>query len=423
VNAELITIGDEILLGKIVNTHTAYIGDRLARIGVRLARQITVPDEKEVLRDVLAESLDRCNLVITTGGLGPTMDDTTKAVLAEVFNTKLVRDQTILDDLRQRYGEDLPEVVLTQADIPESTLVIPNSVGTAPGFIFEKGKKRLIALPGPPNELKPMFESVVLPDLESEKEGGVFVQKTFRTIGIREATIEEQIGKLLQAIPGLSYGLIAHPYQVDLRLFCTAPTRSDAESVLEQGEKVVEEKFGTSIFTRDDRSLEEVLGEMLRARNKTVAFAESCTGGLISKRITDVSGSSDYFEGAFVSYSNGWKKNLLSVSRDTLIEHGAVSEQTAREMAENVRQKAATDIGLSVTGIAGPTGGTKEKPVGLVYMALSDGKSTESRKFNFRGDREWIRYRASQAALNMIREYLLGNRERGKSPRPESESE
>jgi nicotinamide-nucleotide amidase len=423
VNAELITIGDEILLGKIVNTHTAYIGDRLARIGVRLARQITVPDEKEVLRDVLAESLDRCNLVITTGGLGPTMDDTTKAVLAEVFNTKLVRDQTILDDLRQRYGEDLPEVVLTQADIPESTLVIPNSVGTAPGFIFEKGKKRLIALPGPPNELKPMFESVVLPDLESEKEGGVFVQKTFRTIGIREATIEEQIGKLLQAIPGLSYGLIAHPYQVDLRLFCTAPTRSDAESILEQGEKVVEEEFGTSIFTRDDRSLEEVLGEMLRARKKTVAFAESCTGGLISKRITDVSGSSDYFEGAFVSYSNGWKQNLLGVSRDTLIEHGAVSEQTAREMAENVRQKAGTDIGLSVTGIAGPTGGTKEKPVGLVYMALSDGKSTESRKFNFRGDREWIRYRASQAALNMIREYLLGNRERGKSPRPESESE
>lgn len=412
--AELITIGDEILLGKIVDTHTAYIGDRLARIGVRLTRQITLPDEMEALREVLAESLGRCDVVITTGGLGPTKDDTTKTVLAEVFDTKLVRDEAIAEDLRARCGDGLPAVVMTQADVPESAFVIPNLVGTAPGFIFQKGEKKLVALPGPPNELKPMFESVVLPELESGRKGGLFVQNTFRTIGIREATIEERVGKLLEEIPGLSYGLIAHPYQVDIRLFCTAPTREEAEKILEEGEKVVGEKFGKSIFTKDDRSLEEVLGKMLRERKKTVALAESCTGGLISKRITDISGSSNYFEGAFVSYSNQWKENLLGVSSKTLMDHGAVSEATAREMAEKVREKAGTDIGLSVTGIAGPTGGTKEKPVGLVYMALSDGETTVVEKFNFRGEREWVRYRASQAALNMIREYLLEIPEGGK---------
>jgi len=296
---------------------------------------------------------------------------------------------------------------LTQADVPESALVIPNSVGTAPGFMFKQGDKRLIALPGPPNELKPMLESVVIPELEAARTGTLFVEKTFRTIGIREADIEQRVAKTLAEIPGLSYGLVAHPYQVDIRLFCTCATKEEAERILSHGEKVLDQQFGNAIFTKDDRAIEEVVGEMLRAANKTIAFAESCTGGLISKRMTDISGSSDYFEGAFVSYSNAWKEKLLGVSEETLIAHGAVSEETAREMAENVRDKAGTDVGLSVTGIAGPTGGTQEKPVGLVYMALSDGEKTVARKFNFRGDREWVRYRASQAALNMVREYLL----------------
>ncbi len=405
--AELITIGDEILLGKIINTNTAYIGERLARIGVRLSRQITVPDERDVLVKVLAASLERSDVVITTGGLGPTKDDTTKSVLAELFHSRLVRDEALLENLRKRYGRDVPSIVLTQADVPESALVIPNSVGTAPGFIFEEGEKRLVALPGPPNELKPMFEAVVVPELEAARTGELFLQKTFRTIGIRESQIEQRIGKVLQEIPGLSYGLVAHPYQVDVRLSCTCDTREEGERILREGEKVLDEQFGKAIFTKDDKSLEEVVGGMLRKGNKTVAFAESCTGGLISKRITDISGSSDYFEGAFVSYSNRWKESLLGVSEETLVAHGAVSEETAREMAENVREKAGTHIGLSVTGIAGPTGGTKEKPVGLVYMAISDGETTVARRFNFRGEREWVRYRASQAALNMIREYLL----------------
>ncbi len=405
--AELITIGDEILLGKVINTHTAYIGEKLGRIGVRLSQQIAVPDDREVLAEVLRQSLERCDVVITTGGLGPTRDDPTKSVLAELFHTRLARDEAVLKDLRERYGEDLPPVVLTQAEVPETAFVIPNSVGTAPGFIFEEGEKKVVALPGPPNELKPMFESVVIPDLEASLGDELFVEKVFRTIGIREAEIEERVGNVLQEIPGLSYGLVAHPYQVDIRLFCMCATREEGERILRQGEKVVNDQFGRAIFTRDDRSLEEVVGEMLRAGRKRIALAESCTGGLMSKRITDISGSSDYFEGAFVSYSNRWKEKLLGVSKQTLLAHGAVSEQTAREMADNVREKAGTDIGLGVTGIAGPTGGTKEKPVGLVYMAISDGEKTRARKFNFRGDREWVRYRASQAALNMIRERLL----------------
>ncbi len=405
--AELITIGDEILLGKVINTNAAYIGEKLSRIGVWLRQQITVPDEREVLVRVLSASLERCDVVITTGGLGPTRDDTTKSVLAELFHTRLVRDEAVLEDLRERYGQELPAVVLTQAEVPESAVVIPNSVGTAPGLIFEKGEKRLVALPGPPNELKPMFESVVIPELEKARSGELFMEKTFRTVGIREAEIEDRVGKVLEEMPGLSYGLAAHPYQVDIRLFCTCGTREEGERILGEGEKVLDKQFGKAIFTKDDRPLEEIVGVMLRAGNKTVALAESCTGGLISKRITEISGSSAYFEGAFVSYSNRWKEKLLGVSEGTLVAHGAVSEETAREMAENVREKAGTDIGLSVTGIAGPTGGTKDKPVGLVYMALSDGERTVARRFNFRGDREWVRYRASQAALNMLRECLL----------------
>jgi len=414
--AELITIGDEILLGKVVNTNTAYIGSRLARIGVQLSLQMAVPDDKEVLAEVLRASLERCDVVITTGGLGPTRDDTTKSVLAELFHTKLVKDEAVMEDLRERYGENLSPLVLTQAEVPESAFVIPNSVGTAPGFIFDEGGKRLVALPGPPNELKPMFEWVVIPELERGRGGGLFVEKTFRTIGIREAEIEERVGKALGEIPGLSYGLVAHPYQVDIRLSCSCPTREEGNIILNAGEKVLDKEFGKAIFTKDDRSLEEVVGEILREGKKTIALAESCTGGLISKRITDISGSSDYFEGTFVCYSNRWKERLLGVSGKTLVEHGAVSEDTAREMAENVREKAGTELGLAVTGIAGPTGGTREKPVGLVYMALSDGKKTVSRKFNFRGDRELVRYHASQAALNMVREYLLGIAEVGKPP-------
>lgn len=406
-NVELVTIGDEILLGKVINTHIAYIGSKLARIGIPLSRQTSVRDERGALKEVLAESLERSDLVITTGGLGPTTDDTTKTVLAELFETKLVRDEAIVRDLRERYGESLSAIVLTQADVPASAFVIANSVGTAPGFIFEKRDKRAVALPGPPNELTPMFENVVLPKLEAERKGDLFFERMFRTIGIRESDIEERVGRILQGFAGLSYGLIAHPYQVDLRLYCTSPSQQQANEILRPGEQVVEAELGKSIFTRDDRSFEEVIGEMLKNSKKTIALAESCTGGLIAKRLTDISGSSAYFEGAFVSYSNRWKENLLGVSSRTLVEHGAVSEQTAREMAENVREKAHTDIGLSVTGIAGPSGGTKEKPVGLVYMALADGRTTIARKFNFRGDREWIRYRASQAALNMIRDYLL----------------
>jgi nicotinamide-nucleotide amidase len=421
--AELITIGDEILLGKIINTHVAYVGKKLSQIGVRLSTQTTVPDDREVLAETLTASLETSDVVITTGGLGPTKDDTTKSVLAEIFHTRLVKKQSVLDDLRDRYGPDLSPVVQTQAEVPESASIIMNSVGTAPGFIFEEGDKMLVALPGPPNELRPMFEGVVIPKLEARRSGGLFMEKVLRTIGVRESDVEQRVGQRLEKIPGLSYGLMAHPYQVDIRLFCTCETKQEGESILAEGEKLVEEELGKAIFTRDDRSLEEVVGEMLREAKKKVAFAESCTGGLIAKRITDISGSSEYFEGAFISYSNNWKETLLGVRQETLVAHGAVSEETAIEMAENVRQKAGADLGLSVTGIAGPTGGTPEKPVGLVYMALSDGQKSVAKKFNFRGDREWVRYRSSQAALNMIRKHLLQIGGAASTPSPAAERE
>ena len=253
-----------------------------------------------------------------------------------------------------------------------------------------------------------MFEKKVIPFLKkitAEKE--IFLTKTFRTIGIRESVVDTKLKKILTGIKGLAYGLSAHPYQVDIRLSCRAKTKNEAKKIIARGEKILFKHLAKLIFTADDRPLEEVVGTLLRDKKMTIALAESCTGGLISNRITDVSGSSDYFLGAMVVYSNQWKNNFLDVPEKILKKYGAVSPQTAKSMAANVRIKSRTDLGLAVTGIAGPTGGTAQKPVGLVYIALADKNKTWCWKHNFRGNRLMIKTLTSQAALNHLREHLV----------------
>ena len=405
---ELITIGDELLLGQIVNTNIAFIGSKIAEQGLRVAAQMSVPDEEEALEAAIRQALDRSDVVITTGGLGPTVDDTTKSVFCGIFGKELSENKMILDDLLTRYGQDCSEAVRSQATVPEDTEIIMNSVGTAPGFIFSDGKKLAIVLPGPPRELAPMLEEVVLPKLSQISHiGGFYLQKTLRTISVGESDVDQRMRRLIQQVESVSYGLMARPYQVDIRLSCIAESKECAREFISEAEGLVRGEFGNSIFGEAKQKLEEVVGKMLRENRLTIALAESCTGGLISSRITDISGSSDYLRGTMVVYSNDWKQNLLDVPAKVLEEHGAVSEETARAMAEGVRKKGQSDLGLAVTGIAGPTGGSDQKPVGLVYIALSDSRKTTCKKFNFPGDREVVKFRSSQVALNMVRRYIL----------------
>jgi len=408
---ELITIGDELLLGQIINTNVAYIGGKLGKVGLRLAAQMSLPDEEAELERFLREALERSDVVITTGGLGPTVDDATKAVFCSIFGKKLSLKGEILDDLKRRYGENLSEAVRSQAVVPEETEIIENKAGTAPGFIFTGEDGMAVALPGPPRELRPMFEEIVLPRLgRLAASGGFFLEKTLRTVAIREADVDRRMRQVIPDVEGVQYGLMARPYQVDIRLSCVTEGKERAEALISEAERRVRDEFGESIFGEADQKLEAVVGQMLRQSGLSISLAESCTGGLISSRLTDISGSSDYLRGTMVVYSNQWKQELLGVPEEVLMQHGAVSEQTARLMAENVRGKGRSDIGLAITGIAGPTGGTSEKPVGLVYIAFSDGEETFSKKFSFVGDREMVKFRSSQAALEMIRRYLLARK-------------
>jgi competence/damage-inducible protein CinA-like protein len=405
---ELVTIGDELLLGQIVNSNIALIGSRLLKIGLQLAAQATVPDELTALEAALRGALDRSDVVITTGGLGPTADDNTKDVLCSIFECQAELDQPVLDDLLKRFGQKLSETIRTQAVVPAKARIIENSVGTAPGFIFDQKPKLMIVLPGPPRELTPMLDKYVLPRLsEMVGNGKVFRQKTFRTTGIGESDVDRRMHQLMKSVTGVGYGLMARPHQVDVRLTCLAESAERADQLLQDIGGLVESEFGDNIFGKGDQKIEAVIGKMLKERNITIALAESCTGGLITSRITDIPGSSDYLNGTIVSYSNQWKHELLDVPEETLKQHGAVSSESARAMAEGVRKISGSDLGLAITGIAGPTGGSAVKPVGLVYMALSDGESTTVKKNNFRGDREMVKFRSSQVALDMIRRYLL----------------
>jgi nicotinamide-nucleotide amidase len=408
----LITIGDEILLGKVINTHESYIGAKLADNGMELEQQSTIKDDAAVMRQFITRALNEADILILTGGLGPTGDDNTKSVLAKIFKKKIHRDVKILNDLRKRYTRKISTLVQTQADVPEETIIMPNKVGTAPGFIFEGEKGIAVALPGPPIELKPMFEESVLPYL-IKKRGTkeIFIARTYRTIGIRESEVEMKIAKPLAKIKGIILGLCARPYQVDVRISSTGKARREVNSLLDKGEKIIQQKVGDFIYTTDDRGIEAVVGDILRKKQLTLAVAESCTGGLIGSRITDIPGSSDYFLGGIIAYSNEVKIDILGVPKKIIKKYGAVSSQTAKAMAQGVRKVTGASIGISATGIAGPGGGTKKKPVGLVFLGITDNRGTKALKFQMPGTRELIKRRTSEAALFILWQRLkIANR-------------
>jgi nicotinamide-nucleotide amidase len=402
---ELINTGSELMLGFVTNSHAAFIARKLATIGLRIDRQTTVGDQRDELRAAIAEALPRSDIVIITGGLGPTSDDVTREVVAKLLGRKLVRDEAIAANIAERFRRraiPMPESVNVQALLPAGAQVLPNPNGTAPGLAIEHEKKLVLLLPGPPRELQPMFDQYVLPVLRQYfGRQPPFDCRVFKVVGLAESIVEEKVVPALAGLSAIELGYSAKMGEVEVRVV------SNLKATADEAERRVRAALGDNIFGTGDQRLEEVVVLMLAAARKTIAVAESCTGGLIAHRITNVSGASEVFLEGCVTYSNPSKVRLLGVREDTLNKFGAVSEQVAREMAEGIRTRARTDFALSTTGVAGPTGGTPEKPVGLVFIGFATPERAEVQRHMLLFDRETFKFFASQIALDRIRRSLL----------------
>jgi nicotinamide-nucleotide amidase len=418
-NVELINTGTELLLGYVMNTHQQWLGRQLAELGYVVSRQATVPDTADAIRDAVAEALGRADLVIVTGGLGPTADDLTRERIAELLGRKLHGDPTVLRNLEQFFAarhRAMPERTRVQALVPEGAIVLPNYHGTAPGLALPVGGEAfgapgrtrwLILLPGPPRELHPMFTNEVVPLLlERLPLDDAFVCRTLKTTGLGESVVEERLAPALADLvaQGLEIGYCARPGEVDVRLIGRG---ENATELVEQAEQSVRTHIGKHVFGVNDEQLEVVLVRLLTERQQTLAVAESCTGGFLAHRLTNVPGASAVLLSGVVAYSNAAKEQLLGVRPFLLATHGAVSEAVAREMAEGARSRAQADFALAVTGIAGPAGGTKAKPVGTVHIALATAWNTTAVQRLNPYDRETFKYVTSQQALDLLRQTIL----------------
>ncbi len=397
-------VGSELLRGVYADTNGCFLARSFAAEGIAVTRTTVVRDVEDEIAEVISRALSRVSLVVVCGGLGPTIDDLTREAIVQATGIPLALHQEIVDAIRQRFasrGLTVSENNLRQAYVPECGGFFPNPNGTAPGLYFESGSSLIVALPGPPRELIPMFHDTLLPFLRQRGfVGAAMPSRLFRLAGIPESLADQRLQPLIANDPGLRVSILARPNLVDITLF-----HEDAKRLGEIGD-AVDAEFGMAIYTHEQESLEQVIGDRCRERGLTLGLAESCTGGLIGGAITNVPGSSAYLVGGIVCYSNKIKSGLLSVSEQTLADHGAVSEETAKALSEGVRKTLGCDIGLSVTGIAGPDGATPEKPLGLVFMACSSKTSTRVERHQFIGTRETIRAWATQRALDLLRRFL-----------------
>lgn len=412
INAKIISIGDELLIGQVVNTNSSYINAKLYSNGFNPERVITIGDNEKDLLAELDDSMRNFRITIITGGLGPTHDDITKPILVKYFNDELILRDDILEFVRNFFAKrnlPMPVTNVGQAMVPSKSKVIWNHNGTAPGIWIESDDRVFIAMPGVPFEMKAMIENDVirmLKDKFASELDYVLKSKTLLTTGIGESLLFEKIGDIESIIGNHKMAFLPSPLGVRLRIDVTGKSESEADRIIAGIEEKIRSRVGEYIFGVNDELLEEVVGALLRKKGMTLSTAESCTGGLLSGRITDIAGSSDYYAGGVYAYSNEVKSGFLRVSEKTLEEHGAVSEETAKEMAEGIRKKFGTSTGISVTGIAGPGGGTEIKPVGLTYIGYSDESKCYALKFNFGDNRERNRIRAVQACLNLLRKEL-----------------
>jgi nicotinamide-nucleotide amidase len=409
-SVELLSIGNELLLGETVDTNAAWIARRLAAEGIAVTGKTTVGDDIAIIRRALDAALRRSGTVICTGGLGPTPDDLTRHALAAVYGRELVVDDGWLDVLRARYarrGMAMPAINRVQAEHPAGSTLLPNERGTAPGIALDDDERGLtILLPGVPSEMRALLDAQVIPLLRARlRPAGRIESRTVRTAGLSEALLAERVVDIAGSIAPLSLAFLPHGTGVDLRLTGAA---EGAAALLDAAVARLCERLGANVYALAEVDLGEVVGSMLRQRGQTLALAESCTGGLVARRMTEPAGASDYVRAGFVTYSNESKRDLLGVSEATLQQHGAVSEACAREMADGARRAAHADVAVAITGIAGPGGATDDKPVGTVWMAVALESGTHVRRTVFPGDRTEVRERAAQAALDMLRRALAG---------------
>ncbi|MGZ5436049.1 MAG: competence/damage-inducible protein A [Pyrinomonadaceae bacterium] len=409
-SAEIIAIGSELLSPNKSDTNSLWLTDQLNRLGIDVKLKTIVGDDDARLEEAVKDAVKRSRVVIATGGLGPTEDDITRKVVARALGRRLSLDEKLLEEIRakfQRFGMNMPERNSRQAMVIDGAEVLPNPNGSAPGLYLEQGSCAIGLLPGPPREMKPMFESQVKPRLEKIAGDVRFATRLMRVTGMGESAVDEKISPIYTQFDNPQTTILFNSSEIEIHLRAHGRTEGDAEALLDHLSLKIEQALGNSVFSFRGETMEEVVGRRLAMTEFTLAVAESCTGGLIAQRVTSVRGSSKYFIEGVVTYSNESKTRLLGVDKKLIKEFGAVSQQVARDMARGVRHKAKTDFGLAVTGIAGPDGGTKEKPVGLVYIALADDAHTEHKKLTLPGDRELIRWRASQAALDMLRRRLI----------------
>lgn len=409
-SAEIIAIGSELLAPDRTDTNSLWLTEKLNSIGIEVKLKTIVGDDDARLEEAIKDATRRSKVVITTGGLGPTEDDITRKVAARALGRRLLLDEKILGDLRQRflaYGHVMPERNSRQAMVIEDSVVLPNPNGSAPGLFIDSDGVAVVLLPGPPREMRPMFENHVLPHLV-ERAGAIkVIRRMLRVAGYGESALDEKIAPIYTQYENPETTILFNQTEVEIHLTARGRTEAEAEALLDRVTEQLEERLGHAIFSFAGEKMEEVVALKLSVGRYTLAVAESCTGGLISQRLTDVAGSSKFFIEGVVAYSNDSKMKTLGVEPVLLLEHGAVSAEVAEAMAEGIRKRAGTDFGLSITGIAGPGGGSEEKPVGLVYIALADDAHAESRKLMIPGDRQLIRWRSSQAALDLLRKRLI----------------
>lgn len=406
---EIIAVGTELLLGNIVNSNARFLSEKLAELGYDVYYHVTVGDNLTRLKTVIEQGLDRSDIIITTGGLGPTDDDLTKDGVAAALGLKLIPHKESLEKLENSFkltGRPMPECNLKQGYIPEGAIVLENNNGTAPGIIAEKNGKAVILLPGPPKEMMPMFDEKVYPYLKAKSEF-IIKSKTLRIVGVGESKVQEMLQHIFDTQDNPTVAPYAKDGEVHLRITAKCKEDIEADELLKNMDKQIHDILGDNIYGYDDESLEYIVYKLLKEKHMTVAFAESCTGGMISGRMTNVSGVSAVFMDGIVTYSNEAKMKFLNVKEETLNKFGAVSSETAIEMAAGIKRVSGTDVGVSVTGIAGPDGGSAEKPVGLFYIGIALGDKVEAHRFLFPSSREKIRWNAATRALDLLRRELL----------------
>lgn len=407
-SVEIVTIGTELLLGHTVDTNGGWIGSRLAAEGFTVTRRTAVSDDAASMRGAIAEALARSRMVICTGGLGPTSDDFTKPVVAELYGRALVLDEDWFDVVKQRFatrGIRMPEINRNQAEIPEGARLLHNARGSAPGIVIEDDViGTTILLPGVPFEMRGLMDDHVIPYLRGRLDPGPpIIERWLRTNGIAESAIAERVADIVPLLAPLAVSFLPNAYGEDIRITCWGDFEADeAERRLVEAQKRIADALEPYVYAHAKEDLAQIAGNALRERGLALALAESCTGGLLAQRLTNIPGASEFFLGGIVSYANAAKTKHLRVRPATLLEHGAVSEQCVREMATGALHAFEADVALAITGVAGPGGETEEKPVGTVWVGIATLDGVDAQKLRFGGDRAEIRTRASQAALALL---------------------